>query len=352
MNYYNKLLKIKRIKDKLLDQESEAIFNARIDYMITRKEDPYIEAIWPFLNNMYCPDLLSVLNKRNGQPIIIIFGCGHDGKRTKDVLEKCGYIANCFCDNDINKIGKFIYGLPVVSLNEIKKYNNYLVVLASRLYKKEMYSQLVEMKIPKENIILPDHPIVLGTSKLQYFDTFKFDKDEVFLDAGAYDGDTTQKFILSTNGLYKGIYVLEPLDKQFQYIKKISKEEGWKNITLYQKAVWNCKQKLHFCDMEMGSAVVENDTGVYVQGESIDNIVGDDKITFIKMDVEGSELRALEGARKTIQSNKPKLAISIYHKYEDIIDLPLKILDIVPEYKFYIKHYTTDIWETVLYAFV
>lgn len=184
MNYFDKLLEIKTIKEKLLDQESETIFKARIDYMITRKEDPYIEAIWPFLNDMYCPDLLSVLDKRNTQSKIVIFGCGHDGRRTKNVLEKCGYTVDCFCDNDINKVGKFICGLPVISLSEINKHNDYLVVLASRLYKKEMYNQLIEMKFPKENIIIPDHPIVLGTSKSQYFDVFTFDKDEIFLEIG------------------------------------------------------------------------------------------------------------------------------------------------------------------------
>lgn len=60
------------------------------------------------------------------------------------------------------------------------------------------------------------------------------------------------------------------------------------------------------------------------------------------MDIEGSELKALEGAKNTIQRNNPKLAISIYHKYEDIIELPLKILELEPEYKFYLRHYSTD----------
>ena len=75
-----------------------------------------------------------------------------------------------------------------------------------------------------------------------------------------------------------------------------------------------------------------------------------DKITMIKMDIEGSELEALKGAKKTIQRDKPKLAICIYHKPEDMADIPLYIKELVPEYKLYIRHHSNFATETVLYA--
>ena len=59
-----------------------------------------------------------------------------------------------------------------------------------------------------------------------------------------------------------------------------------------------------------------------------------DRITMIKMDVEGAELESLKGARKTIQRDKPKLAICIYHKPEDMTEIPLYIKELVPEYRF------------------
>ena len=67
---------------------------------------------------------------------------------------------------------------------------------------------------------------------------------------------------------------------------------------------------------------------------------------------EGSELKALEGAKTVIQRDHPKLAISLYHKPEDIVELPAYILELVPEYKFYIRHYCSDVCETVLYAVI
>ena len=70
------------------------------------------------------------------------------------------------------------------------------------------------------------------------------------------------------------------------------------------------------------------------------------------MDIEGSELRALQGAKRLIQQYKPKLAISIYHKPEDTIDIPYYIHELVPEYRFYIRHYSYSPAETILYAII
>ena len=86
-----------------------------------------------------------------------------------------------------------------------------------------------------------------------------------------------------------------------------------------------------------------------ILGESIDNVIKEE-VTFIKLDVEGAELRTLMGAAETIKKYKPRLAISIYHKPEDIYEIPLLLMEYRPDYRFYIRHYTSYIWETVLYA--
>ncbi len=84
--------------------------------------------------------------------------------------------------------------------------------------------------------------------------------------------------------------------------------------------------------------------------DSIDNVCWEDKVTFIKLDIEGSELEALRGAEKIIRRDKPRLAISIYHKPQDYFEIPLYIRGLVPEYKLYIRHHKFNKNDTVLYA--
>lgn len=74
-------------------------------------------------------------------------------------------------------------------------------------------------------------------------------------------------------------------------------------------------------------------------------------VTFIKMDIEGAEYQSLLGASEMIKKYKPKLAVCLYHKLEDIIEIPYIILSMNPDYKLAIRHYTTCSWETVLYAY-
>jgi len=75
------------------------------------------------------------------------------------------------------------------------------------------------------------------------------------------------------------------------------------------------------------------------------------KPTYIKFDVEGAEMAAISGGEKTITSNIPKLAISLYHKTMDFLDIPLYIKRLVPQYKLYLRHHPyLPAWETNLYA--
>ena len=83
---------------------------------------------------------------------------------------------------------------------------------------------------------------------------------------------------------------------------------------------------------------------------SIDDVLDGEKVTFIKLDVEGSELETLIGAEKSIRKYKPRLAVSVYHKPEDLWVLAEYIISLDLDYKLYMRHYTTCNYETVLYA--
>lgn len=87
-----------------------------------------------------------------------------------------------------------------------------------------------------------------------------------------------------------------------------------------------------------------------MQVTSIDEHFPDDEITFIKMDIEGAEIEAIRGAENVIRRCKPKLAISVYHKRNDMFEIPLLLHQMYPGYKFYLRQFSKALSETVLFA--
>jgi hypothetical protein len=83
---------------------------------------------------------------------------------------------------------------------------------------------------------------------------------------------------------------------------------------------------------------------------SIDNVIFNFKPTYINMDIEGSEINAILGATNTIRNNIVDLAIAIYHRPEDLWSILLKINEIKPHYRYYIRNYTGRPAETILYC--
>ncbi len=201
------------------------------------------------------------------------------------------------------------------------------------------------------------HP---GYEMPQYFvkDIIKFGRHEVFVDGGGYDGMTSLEFIQrakSSGGGYHRVVVFEPDESNFKILKK--NMSGVADVHLFKKGLWNKKTSLSFCsDGTMGSRVIEADSGHTVKNQSIIHVVALDDIpecqdaTFIKMDLEGSEMMALEGAKNIIQRNKPKLAICLYHSDQDMIEIIKYVHQLVPEYKLYVRHHSKSYTETVLYA--
>ena len=114
--------------------------------------------------------------------------------------------------------------------------------------------------------------------------------------------------------------------------------------------LWSCNDTLYFDGSGTGgSRIVGKQSDSSVEVVSLDSYIKD-KVTFLKLDIEGAEMEALKGARYIIKTQKPKLAICVYHKKEDITEIPMYIKHLVPEYKLYLRHYSDDAGETVLYA--
>ena len=128
------------------------------------------------------------------------------------------------------------------------------------------------------------------------------------------------------------------------------KQSGFANVSLIKTGLSDNKGTMKFVAGRGGGSHVGSAGDTTIAIESLDMMNIPEKITFIKMDIEGSELEALKGAKNIIKKDQPKLAICVYHKPEDIIDIPLYIKSLVPEYQLYLRHYSGMSGETVLYA--
>lgn len=345
--YKNLISQIANLEKKLKDEESRKIFSIRAEYAIYHD-------IYDFIDNIYkysygCTMSSIFEEKYQKSEGIIIYGCGKEGKIAQKSLQACGYMIDFFCDRAIPS-GSMVNGKKVISVDDaIRNYSSYLFVIGSTQYAREMYTNLLRLGITDEHIYISEVGMVSGfNEKRQYFDVLSAEDGEIFIDAGTYDGTTTENFMKWTNGTYEKIYCFEPLEIQSKRIERNINVGKWKNVELIKGAVWDRNETMMLYENNAGSCVDENGN-TSIECVAIDEVI-DSKVTYIKMDVEGAELKALQGAKKTIQKYKPKLAISIYHKPEDIFEIPVSILDMVPEYEFWIRHYSTNIWETVLYA--
>lgn len=123
------------------------------------------------------------------------------------------------------------------------------------------------------------------------------------------------------------------------------------NVVSVNKAIWNCRETLYFDNLGSGSGRVDERGKDSLEADSIDAILNQEEIDFIKMDIEGSEFEALLGAYKTIKKSSPILAVSVYHKQDDFIKIPLLIKALNSRYKLYFRHYRRlSMQETVCYA--
>lgn len=349
-NWYTSLKNIAKIKAALLDEESRQLFDARINYMIDRNEDAYIKVIEKLAQKWICSELEKYTDKEKEN--MIVFGCGRDGKTIKHTLDICNHPPKFWCDSDKEKIGSYIDGLPVLSLKEVlQSCTDSLIIIGSRIYAKEMRRMLLDEGISEDRILQPKRGIFTAHCGKQYFDVFRAGKEEVYIDAGAFNGDTIIEFLIWSNYNYKKIFALEPQEEMYQFVKEKCRKENLENVIVENAAAWNQNEFLDFTEDNAGSRIEEKGKEK-VSGRTIDDIVGSEKVTFIKMDIEGSERKALEGAKNIICRDKPRLAICIYHKPYDVIEIPEYILELEPNYKFKIRHYASNMFETVIYAAV
>lgn len=350
------------IRERMNDELSKKLYNMRLKYALYRNENAFLHELstiddleWRF----YELDYFSELNK--DIQYLVIFGGGEYGKHTFHFLKRSKYrdYDIIFCDNS-EEVRERLKGegYNVISPQELLvEYRKGIVIIANKNNKIDIYNQLKfyvskRQNYPIDRIVLPALGLMIGFNGKQYFDFFKPGDNEIFIDAGSQDGDTSASFIEWADGKYKKIYVFEPNPYCKERCENTFKIINMKNVKFIEKAVWNKAETLSFhTEFYSGGARVDQKGDYMIQADTIDNCIAGDKATFIKMDVEGAEYEALVGAQETIRKYKPKLAISLYHKPLDVLEIPELLLSLRSDYKFGLRHYSSTMLETVLYAY-
>jgi FkbM family methyltransferase len=189
----------------------------------------------------------------------------------------------------------------------------------------------------------------------QYFppDLFLLSPDEVFVDCGAFDGDTLKSFIGRQGENFKGFVALEPDPTNFRKLESYVSTLGTSlksKITLSPLAVAARAGKLYFEATGTAAATASVNGTLEVTCAPLDEILADNRPTFVKMDIEGAEMDALIGARGSIKKTLPVLAICVYHQPDHLWRIPLLIWSFSDQYRFFLRPHNEEGWDLVCYA--
>lgn len=346
---------IRAIYDHLQDEISRKLFTARLNVSVTG-DAGYITMMPAEYRNSnadienFRTKLLLEDRKRT-----VIFGAGFNGVSIAKEL----HMQSLFALIDNYKSGQIenITKLPIFSLKDyIIQYGiedtKFVISVSDRNAANVMYAQLVGEGIDSATILLIPSEYRNNTS--QYLDLLTPDEHEVFVDCGCFDASTAFHFAgwCGRKG-YDRIWCFEPDKKSYEVCKTLC--SGLKGCKIYPYGVSDKSGSVLFeSGRKEESRIVkqaESKTYDIIETVALDEFLQGERVTFIKMDIEGAELDALKGAERIIKTQKPKLAISVYHKAEDIIEIPKLIIDLRPDYKLYIRHYSLLSNETVLYAY-
>lgn len=353
------------------------------------------------LEKVLCSDIPDISNKQ-----IWIWGAGNTAQLYQEGfkrLEDESFIIEGYIDNDSSKAGKSFNGKKVISPEELKTSEDVCVLICTIRSEviDEVSKQLDQIGVDWyliDDVILKMHrtevlkcydlmsdeqskniyaniimwritgkkTAVEMEQSSQYFsiDCFSGERpDEVFVDCGAYIGDTIEEYIKQKNGIFNKIIAFEPDASNFEKLnsqvtaerKKWNLSEDKIIVHPYGVAQNSRKGKLEHYDANdgLGSKIIEASS----EEEGDCNVISLDEFltepySFLKADIESFEYQMLLGAKKGIQKYKPLLAICIYHNVVDMYSIPLLVNEMLSEYKMAIRHYTPDLSETILYAWV
>ena len=189
----------------------------------------------------------------------------------------------------------------------------------------------------------------------QYFpaDIVRLSEDEVFVDGGAFDGDTLADFVGRVGERFAHYHAFEP--DAANRVRLMGRLEGLpaavrEKITIHPLALHAESATLSFTDQGGPTSHVGTGGNTSVRGERLDAILAVQRLSFLKLDVEGAERAALAGAKASITQHRPQVAACVYHEPNDLWEIPQRLAALLPNSRFYLRQHGFDGWETVVYV--
>lgn len=273
---------------------------------------------------------------------------GHHG--VYKVLTECGvkrildytYFRRCYqmFQNDL-------YNLPSCSdiycMIKNKDKIQYIYEKMKDDLSKEIFLKIIKFRLFDDSIKIPTI-----SQKTQYFEYEFYDKrnDEVFIDCGAFNGNTALTFFKENAYQFERYFGFEADAVNYkelnQFIKTLPKEVR-NRCFLYNKAVYDKNTVQYLYQLNGPGSFISDIGNTNVECVKIDDVLEGDKATYIKMNIEGAEIAALKGCENTIQKWMPRLAIAGYHKTWDLWEIPILILQFRKDYKIYLRSYMNHI---------
>ena len=323
---------------------------------------------------------------------VVLYGTGNGADRIIDILEKENIKISGIFSSAAFVRDRFFRGIKVTTLEECRKnYPDMLVLMCFGSCREEVLSNVCEIGRNNE-ILAPDVPVygdnvftygfylenkekldtvrqhlsdeksIITFDRLVHFKLtgdisdlflceadndgiFSIKENSVFLDLGAYNGDTVAEFIQYCPD-YKEIIAVEPDRRSFRKLTEATKE--LRTIKTLNVGISHSRTTVRFEQNAGRQSKIGK--GEEIPAESVDSILSGGKVDFINVDVEGAESDMIKGARNTILLHRPKMLISAYHRTEDYFAIVKSVLDIRDDYKVYMRHFkSVPAWDTVFY---
>ena len=346
----------------LNDEISKKIFEARLLYASTG-DLGFITGLESKYRNLNS-DMQVYVEKIQKGSHCLIYGAGVAGHYLAGRFKNFGVKIDAFIDQDESKgpVDEQT-GIKVITekeLNENKALysdKTFVVSYPVKPVADEIRKRLIEdIGIDEQNIRMGIYD--WRNNQGQYFDYFEARENEVFVDCGCFDGATCYNFVgwCGAKG-FDHIYSFEADPKNYERSKELLAPLG--KCELYPYGTADVSKKVYFaadafetsCIISREEAEKRNFEGVEeIETKALDDVLEGKRITFIKMDIEGAEYETLLGARKLIMENRPRMAISVYHKFEDFVTLADLVLKMHPDYRIAFRHYGFDDLETIMYV--